>query len=89
MEEAERCGVEAVGAIANGESGKCVVIQRASSDPYAASLSLAPLADIANVEWKLPEEMLAGPGEPPTASFAEYALPLLGASFPQYEVIDW
>jgi 6-phosphofructokinase 1 len=85
LEEAERCGRFAVQALSEGASDRCVVIQRLDGSPYAVRLALAPLNEIANVERRLPDEMIDASGIELTGQFRDYALPLLGGPIPEYE----
>ena len=76
-EEAERLALA-------GQSDQMVVIQRASDDPYRATLGTAPLAAVANAQRLLPPEMVPEPRGGPTDAFRRYAEPLLGAPLPRH-----
>ncbi len=47
------------------------------------------LAEIANVESKIPESFIEPDTGQPTAAFADYAMPLVGPSTTDYSFIDW
>jgi 6-phosphofructokinase 1 len=80
--EALAVGEEAVRLALAGESGRMVVLQRASDDPYRCDLGTAPLAEIANQQRLLPPDMVPTPRDGATPAFRRYAEPLLGAPLP-------
>ncbi len=82
--EAEECGRAAVRAALAGETDRMVIIERAESPIYRATIGLAPLDTIANVEKHLPASFMNPAGNFVTQSFIDYALPLIGGPLPQY-----
>jgi 6-phosphofructokinase 1 len=87
LEEAERCGRFAVEALSNGVSGQCVVIERLTESPYSSRPALTPLKGIANVERRMPDEMIDANGLSVSSRFCDYALPLLGEPLSGYETL--
>jgi 6-phosphofructokinase 1 len=86
--EASEAGAEAVRRALAGETGVMIAIRRDSTDPYQVSYAAAPLPCIATVERRLPDDMIAPSGHDVTDAFRFWALPLLGAPLPTYEVLD-
>lgn len=82
--EAEECGRAAVRAALAGETDCMVILERAEAPVYRATIGLAPLEQIANVEKHLPADFLNPAGNFVTQSFIDYALPLIGGPLPQY-----
>ena len=82
--EAEECGRAAVRAALAGETDRMVIIERAESPIYRATIGLAPLDTVANVEKHLPASFMNPAGNFVTQSFIDYALPLIGGPLPQY-----
>ncbi|MBI3744273.1 MAG: diphosphate--fructose-6-phosphate 1-phosphotransferase [Chloroflexi bacterium] len=70
---------------ARGESGVMVTLERQSDKPYRCSMGTTPLEAVAAKERILPSEYLDAKSGLPTAAFARYALPLLGAPLPRLE----
>lgn len=87
IDEAERCGVAAVERLAAGESGRTISIERASDGPYRVQYQSVPIEQVANVERRLPDEMIGVDGTSTTETFRRYAMPLVGA-FEPYELLD-
>lgn len=87
LEEATTCGAHAARRAAQGESGVMVTILRTGNEPYGACYGASPLERIANIERRLPDDMIAGCGHDTTARFDEYARPLLGPDLARYEVL--
>ena len=81
--EAYAVGQYAVEAALKGESGYMVAINAVRTPAYRADLSLVPLAKVANVEKKFPLEWIAD-GNQIADAFFDYAMPLMGESFPEY-----
>ena len=69
-----------------GESGYMVAINAVRTPAYRADLSLVPLAKVANVEKKFPLEWIAD-GNQIADAFFDYAMPLMGESFPEYALL--
>ena len=85
-EEAYAVGQYAVEAALQGESGYMVAINAVRTPAYRAGLSLVPLAKVANVEKKFPLEWIAD-GNQIADAFFDYAMPLMGESFPEYALL--
>ena len=77
VEDAFTCGVEAVKAAANGESGKMVCMIRKSDEPYEISFECKDINTIANGEKMVPNEFITPEGTDVTDAFVKYALPLI------------
>ena len=84
--EAYAVGEYAVRAALAGESGSMVAIDAVREPSYGSSLSLVPLAGVANVEKKFPLEWIVD-GSRIDDSFFDYALPLMGSDFPEYALL--
>ena len=84
--EAYAVGQYAVEAALRGESGYMVAINAVRTPAYRADLSLVPLAKVANVEKKFPLEWIAD-GNQIADAFFDYAMPLMGESFPEYALL--
>ena len=85
-EEAYAVGKFAVESALAGESGCMVAIDAVRTPKYAASLSLAPLDKVANVEKKFPLEWIVD-GNQIAGAFFDYAMPLMGEEFPEYALL--
>ncbi len=85
-EEAYAVGKYAVEAALKGESGFMVAIDAVRQPAYSSSLSLVPLAKVANVEKKFPLEWIVD-GNQISDAFFDYALPLMGDEFPEYALL--
>ena len=84
--EAYAVGRYAVEAALKGESGSMVAIEAVRTPKYSSSLSLVPLAKVANVEKKFPLEWIVD-GNGIADAFFDYALPLMGGDFPEYALL--
>ena len=76
-QEAAACGEAAVRAAVDGKSGYMVKIVRIQNSPYKWTIDLQLLADIANVEHKVPREWISEDGFLPNEKFIEYSRPLI------------
>ncbi len=85
-EEAYAVGKYAVEAALKGESGSMVAIDAVRTPAYSSSLSLVPLAKVANVEKKFPLEWIVD-GNQIADAFFDYAMPLMGDAFPEYALL--
>ncbi len=85
-EEAYAVGKYAVEAALKGESGSMVAIDAVRTPAYSSSLSLVPLAKVANVEKKFPLEWIVD-GNQISDAFFDYAMPLMGDAFPEYALL--
>lgn len=82
--EAIQVGKHAVKSILEGESGKMVVINRVSDDPYKVEYGVHNVSDIANEEKVIPESMFTNGVL--NQKFFNYILPLIeGQAETQYE----
>jgi 6-phosphofructokinase 1 len=77
LREAIGVGREAVRRAIRGESGMMVCIRRIRNHPYRSSYFTYPLAKIANVEVKIPREMINSEGNGMNESFLDYVVPLI------------
>ena len=85
-EEAYAVGRFAVESALAGESGSMVAIDAVRTPKYSSSLSLVPLAKVANVEKKFPLEWIVD-GDRIADAFFDYAMPLMGEAFPEYALL--
>ncbi len=76
--ESYECGRAAAGAAAEGRTGVMVALRRVSDEPYQAETTLAPLAEAAGVERRMPVEWVAASGCDVTEEFLRYVRPLAG-----------
>lgn len=83
-EEAILAGRKAVRAVMSGESGKMVVFERGSDQPYAIKTGLVPLDKVALHTRTLPDEFINEAGNYPTAEFISYLKPLVGTPLPRF-----
>ena len=72
------CGQAAAEAAAAGATGVMTALRRDSSEPYAASVFLAPLERVAGLERLLPADFIASDGSNVTPAFRDYLSPLTG-----------
>ena len=77
VEEAFLAGQKAVEALESGENGFMICFDRRNTVPYAIDYTPKPVADIANLEKKMPLSMIADDGSGVTDAFFDYALPLI------------
>ncbi len=75
--EAYEVGGAAMKAADEGDSGKMVVIQRLSDDPYQASTEVKDVHKIANDERLVPREWITKEGTYVTKEFITYVRPLI------------
>ncbi|MBQ6496000.1 MAG: 6-phosphofructokinase [Firmicutes bacterium] len=75
--EAYEVGGAAMKAADEGDSGKMVVIERTSDDPYQASTSVKDVHKIANDEKLVPREWINKEGTYVTNEFVTYVKPLI------------
>lgn len=68
----------------DSQSDVMAIITRESDKPYRWSTSTAPLADVANVMRRLPDEYVGADGRSLTAAFERYARPLIGGPLPDF-----
>ena len=84
--EAYAVGRYAMNAALRDESGYMVSIDAVRTPEYSGSMSLVPLAKVANVEKKFPLEWIVD-GNGVADDFFDYALPLMGGDFPEYALL--
>ncbi|MCX7885397.1 MAG: 6-phosphofructokinase, partial [Caloramator sp.] len=77
VEEAYRCGVDAVNFALNGESGKMVCINRINNNPYICETGLIDVSEVANKEKKFPISWITREGNNITKEGIEYLKPLI------------
>ena len=70
-------GGAAVNAADEGDSGKMVVIERISDDPYQVEIVLSDLSKIANYEKKVPMEWINEEGNDIKDELLTYLKPLI------------
>ena len=86
LEQSYAVGKAAVEFAAKGMSGVMPTIVRASSKPYRWKIGVAKLADVANVEKKMPRDFITADGFHITAKCRNYLEPLIaGEAFPPFE----
>lgn len=85
VEQAYAVGRRAVELALNGGVGVMVTIERTADNPYAWRTGQAPLAEVANVERKLPSDYVSEDGFGVTSAALRYLRPLIaGEDFPPY-----
>ncbi len=87
LNEAYRCGVEAVSVAREGRSGVMVSIERISTDPYRVRYADVPLHQVAVRAKPMPREFINSAGNYVTDAFIEYAKPLVG-ELSVYSIIE-
>ncbi len=75
--EAFQAGAEAVAHLAAGESGFMICFDRKSGADYEIFYTPKPVAQIANLEKKVPLSMRSGDEKGVTEEFIRYAMPLI------------
>ena len=78
LEEAYRCGIEAVRLAERGESGYMVTIERKSDDPYEVVYGRVPLSEVAIAAKPMPKEYFNAAGNFVSDAFLRYMKPLTG-----------
>jgi 6-phosphofructokinase len=78
LDEAYRCGVEAVKLAETGESGVMVSIRRISNDPYTIEFGKVPLKEVAVSAKPMPAEFFNSEGNHVSPLFIDYIKPLVG-----------
>ena len=77
LEIAEQLAKHAINAIINNDTGIMLSIKQQQFNPHQWSIEPAPLADVANLERKLPDNYYDRDKMFPTAAFMEYITPLI------------
>ena len=75
--EAYQAGAAAVKAADEGESGKMVIFERVSQDPYQCMTAIEDICKIANDERLVPREWVNAEGTNVTDEFINYVKPLI------------
>ena len=78
LDEAYRCGVEAVKLAEKGESGFMVSIKRTSNNPYTIEFGKVPLKEVAVAAKPMPAEYFNAEGNHVSTIFIDYMKPLAG-----------
>jgi len=78
LDEAYRCGVEAVKLAERGESGVMVSIIRTSNNPYTIEFGKVPLEEVAVSAKPMPAEYFNAEGNHVSSKFIDYIKPLAG-----------
>lgn len=78
LDEAYKCGVEAVRLAGNGESGVMVTMNRVSDDPYKITFGKAPLKEVAVSAKPMPLDYFNNEGNYVSKKFFSYIKPLVG-----------
>lgn len=88
IEEAVLAGSAAVEAAINGETDKMLAFERVMEDgKYSCRTKLVPLAEVANLEKKVPKEWIVPEGNNVTHDFIDYVLPLIQGR-PEFPNVD-
>lgn len=82
VNEAFMVGGAAVKAADEGDSGKMVVIDRVSDDPYQCATGIYDVHKIANGEKRVPREWITKDGTYVTEEFIDYVRPLIQGDYP-------
>ena len=77
--EAYQVGGAAVKAAFEGHTGEMVTLKRLSNAPYQCTTELHPIAEIANLEKKIPLEWISEDHTQLKQAFIDYAYPLIQA----------
>jgi len=78
LDEAYRCGVEAVDLAQQGKSGIMVSIKRISNSPYTIEFGNVPLKEVAVSAKPMPLEFFNSEGNHVSSAFIDYMTPLAG-----------
>lgn len=85
VEQSYAVGKAAVELAVAGKSGVMVTIERQSESPYRWTTGEAPLAQVANVERKMPRDFITADGFHITDACRRYLAPLIaGEDYPPY-----
>ena len=86
INEAFMVGGAAVKAADEGDTGKMVVIDRVSDDPYMSAAGIYDVHRIANNEKLVPREWVNKEGNFVTEDFIDYVKPLIQGDYPPFMV---
>lgn len=84
LEEAHLLGRRAVQLAVEGHGDEMVILVRQPGPTYRCLVDSTPLANIANVEKRMPAEFISEGGSFVTHAFIEYATPLIGGPLLPY-----
>lgn len=87
LDEAYKCGVEAVKLAEKGESGYMVSIIRKSNNPYTIEFGKVPLHEVAVSAKPMPLEYFNKEGNHVSEKFIEYIKPLAG-ELPEFVTLE-
>src|SRR5574343_333875 len=82
LEQAYALGVAAVDLALQGKNAVMATVRRLADEPYRWEIGDAPLAEIANVERKMPPELITVDGFHITDACRTYLQPLIGGEEP-------
>ena len=82
VEQSYRLGQAAAKLAASGQSGVMAAIIRTSTHPYRWHIKPVPLAEVANLEKKMPPEFISADGFHITQACRDYLLPLIAGEDP-------
>jgi hypothetical protein len=86
MQQAYALGKAAVELAVAGHNAVMPIIVRKQSNPYVWEIGQAPLAEVANVEEKMPRDYISEDGLFITEKCREYLSPLIqGEDYPPYQ----
>lgn len=86
MDQAYALGKSAIEFALKGENNVMLTVVRESSTPYRWSIGTAKLADVANIEAKMPRDFISQNGFGITEKCREYMHPLIqGEAYPSYK----
>ena len=86
MTEAFQVGSTAVTAAWEGQTAKVVILKRVSNDPYICVTDTVDVAEVANIEKKVPIEWITPTKDDVTNDFIRYANPLIQAELTPFMV---
>ncbi|MCL2397026.1 MAG: 6-phosphofructokinase [Defluviitaleaceae bacterium] len=86
VQEAYAVGAEAVKAAMTGATNRVTVIRRLSSEPYAFGIDAIEIAQMANIEKKVPLEWVTSSRDDVTQEYIDYARPLIQGEVAPYFV---
>ncbi len=87
LDEAYKCGVEAVKLAESGESGYMVSIIRKSNDPYTIEFGKVPLREVAVSAKPMPLDYFNAEGNHVSQKFIDYIKPLAG-ELPEFVTLE-
>jgi len=84
VDEARRCGVEAVKYSMTEQSGSVAIKRTGNGENYASELELTELRNVARNTKSMPKEFINAKGNGVTKAFIDYAMPLTGGLIKTY-----